>query len=144
VTILFAILLLSLELRKELAFLVLKAIFLAFLLLNMLLRCTNNVIYLWTTLLSKDTFAELAMIARGYIRCRSLLVLFQTLFLFILILKYDCPLFNWLAILVSWTAIPSSFLCLSYTAFYLHSNRPSEGIHWWLIVRVVIEWILYC
>ena len=143
-TILFPILLLSLELRKELAFLVLKAIFLAFLLLNMLLSCTNNVIYLWTTLLPKDTFAELAMIARRYIRCRSLLVLFQTLFLFIVILKYDRPLFNWLGILVSWTAIPSSFLCLSYTAFYLHSNRPSEGIHWWLIVRVVIEWILYC
>ena len=143
-TILFPILLLSLELRKELVFLVLKAIFLAFLLLNMLLRCTNNVIYLWTTLLSKDTFAELAMIARGYIRCRSLLVLFQTLFLFIVILKYDRPLFNWLGNLLSWTAISSSFLCLSYTAFYLHSNRPSEGIHRWLIVRVVIEWILYC
>ena len=143
-TILFAILLLSLELRKELAFLVFKGIFLAFLLLNMLLCCTDNVIYLWAALLSEDTFAELAMIARGYIRSGFLLVLFQTFFLFIDILKYDRPLFNSLCILVSWTAIPSSFLCLSYTALYLHSDRPSEGIHWWLIVRVVIEWIFYC
>ena len=75
-------LLLILDWRENSVFL---SIFLA-LILNMLLCSTNYIVYLWTTLLSKHTFAEFAMSAWIYIGNPLVLI-------FLLIWKNHCLLF---------------------------------------------------